>query len=289
MEPVPEAVQENIARLNKALIAKVLGRHLPFPFLISVLKILWGHFGPFEAISSAPNTVICNFSSPEAREAVLQGGPWLVAGNIVGLGKWSFSSSPASVEGLWSPIWIRLPELPLIYWDVANLSRLASMIGVPLWMDSFTSTWGRSSFARICFRMDLSRKLPPGVWINGIHGRFFQKVQYEGLQSCCFACGVVQHPSHFCSESASPLPSASTTAPPSVPAASTIPRDGSTSNHPLSVPLRPSTTPSGVPSSLVTSPVEELGKWNLVSRKRPRARKLVSLARPSRLQPRPPC
>ncbi|KAI0500514.1 hypothetical protein KFK09_018728 [Dendrobium nobile] len=135
MEPEVAAVNENIARLGKALVAKIIGRRISFPFLRSELKRLWYHFGEFQVITTAPNSFICLFQSVEARDAVLMSGPWIVVDNIIGMDRWSPNSSPNSLQGLHSPIWIWLPQLPLMYWDTNNITRLANMLGAT--MDGF--------------------------------------------------------------------------------------------------------------------------------------------------------
>ncbi|XP_028551144.1 uncharacterized protein LOC114579729, partial [Dendrobium catenatum] len=154
------------------------------------------------------------------------------------LSLWSPSVTPNSLHGLHSPIWIRLPQLPLIYWDVSNITRIANMLGDPMWMDSHTSSWGRSSFARICVRIDLSQQLLPGIWINGIHGRFFQKIEYEGLTNFCFDCGYIGHAKGSCtmkraSQGPSPTPTPTPRPPPAQPEGSPqhIPMPSSAENN----------------------------------------------------------
>ncbi|XP_020692234.1 uncharacterized protein LOC110106626 [Dendrobium catenatum] len=193
IEPEIDSVKDNIAKLDMAIVAKLMGRRISFPFLIKELKRRWFHFGEFEVVTIDPNTFICIFQSHETRDVVLSSGPWIIAGNIIGMDRWDSTCSPNSLHGLRSSIWIRLPQLPLIYWDINNITRIANSLGEPLWMDAHTSKWVRSSFARICVRIDLSQKLLPGVWINGIHGRFFQRVEYEGLSKFCFDCGAIVH------------------------------------------------------------------------------------------------
>ncbi|KAL0924028.1 hypothetical protein M5K25_004830 [Dendrobium thyrsiflorum] len=137
MEPKVATVHDNIAKLDWALMAKLMGQRVAF-------------FPSFLVSSSA-------------RDMVLMNGPWIIAGNIIGMDKWSPTSSPSSLHGLQSPIWIQLPQLHLMYWDTNNITRLANMLGEPLWMDSHKSTWGRSSYARICVRIDLYQKLQSGL------------------------------------------------------------------------------------------------------------------------------
>ncbi|PKU64486.1 hypothetical protein MA16_Dca008409 [Dendrobium catenatum] len=160
MQPKLDAVQDNIAKLDRALVAKLMGRRVSFPFLLGEIKRRWSHFGDFDIITTAPNTFICLFQSSEARDAVLSSGPWIVDGNIIGLDRWTSTFLPNSLQGLQCPIWVRLPQLPLIYWDTNN-TRLTNVIGEPLWMDSHTSSWGKSSYARICVRIDLTQKMCP--------------------------------------------------------------------------------------------------------------------------------
>ncbi|KAL0919933.1 hypothetical protein M5K25_009024 [Dendrobium thyrsiflorum] len=204
--PAAEALDDNVAKLERALVAQLVGRRLPFAFLQAELRRQWTHFGEFQIITTAPSAFICIFSSAAARDAVLQGGPWLIGGSLLGMVRWTSDYVPNSLAGLHSSVWVRLPQLPLLYWDVTNLNRMANFIGEPLWLDSHTSTWGRSSFARMCVRLDLSKPLLPGIWIKGLHGRFFQRIEYEGLSNFCFACGMIGHTVDRCpSEWVNPL------------------------------------------------------------------------------------
>ncbi|XP_020674040.1 uncharacterized protein LOC110093478 [Dendrobium catenatum] len=75
------------------------------------------------------------------------------------------------MEGLSSPVWIRMPNLPLQYWDESNISRIASRIGLPLWIDTQTGNWVRREYAR---------------------------VEYEGIGLMCYGCGRVGHRRDSC-------------------------------------------------------------------------------------------
>ncbi|XP_020681243.1 uncharacterized protein LOC110098681 [Dendrobium catenatum] len=126
-------------------------------------------------------------------EKVLEGGPWYVNSHIMGMDKWSPLFTPSSLKGLSSPIWIRLPHLPLICWDKDNVARIASMIGQPLWIDGNMFQWSKREFARVCIRMALDQQFPIGVWVESSYGRFFQKFEYEKVTTICFKCGEVGH------------------------------------------------------------------------------------------------
>ncbi|XP_020705175.1 uncharacterized protein LOC110116068 [Dendrobium catenatum] len=126
-------------------------------------------------------------------EEVLSGGPWYIGGHIVGLDRWSPSFSPLSLKGLTAPVWIRFPLLSLHCWDEVNIAKIASRVGTPMFLDGNSLNWSKKEFARVCVRVDLESKLPSRIWVDGIGGRFFQKVEYEKLSSFCFHCARIGH------------------------------------------------------------------------------------------------
>ncbi|KAL0916091.1 hypothetical protein M5K25_013573 [Dendrobium thyrsiflorum] len=91
-----------------------------------------------------------------------------------------------------------MPNLPLYCWDEVNVARITSLIGTPLLLDGDMFQWGRREFARICICMELDKPLPLGVWVEGLNGKFFQKVEYEKISSLCFSCGKVGHSKEMC-------------------------------------------------------------------------------------------
>ncbi|KAI0530851.1 hypothetical protein KFK09_000399 [Dendrobium nobile] len=142
--------------------------------------------------------ILCSFKIEEAVEEVINGGPWFVGGHIVGMDRWTTEFDPYSFKGITAPIWIRLPSLPLYCWDDDNISRIASRIGTPMYFDGNTFRWGKREFAQICVKIDLEKKLPNGVWVEGAAGRFFQWVEYEKVDLLCYKCGRVGHNQNGC-------------------------------------------------------------------------------------------
>ncbi|XP_077229955.1 uncharacterized protein LOC143862934 [Tasmannia lanceolata] len=58
------------------------------------------------------------------------------------------------------PIWIRLPGLPLQFWSANGISKIASYIGNPLYMDSKTADTTRLSYARCCIEVEPGNPYP---------------------------------------------------------------------------------------------------------------------------------
>ncbi|KAI0519761.1 hypothetical protein KFK09_007221 [Dendrobium nobile] len=166
--------------LKKSLVIKLLGQDISF-------------------------SILCLFASMDSLEEVLSGGPWYIGNHIIGMDRWSSSISTESLKGITSPVWIRFPGLPLSCWDEENIPMIASMIRVPMMLDGNSFKWGKREYARCCVQIDLERKHPKGVWIEGLHGRTFQQVEYEKLTSLCYQCGRVGHNKNVCPNAVSVL------------------------------------------------------------------------------------
>ncbi|KAL0917841.1 hypothetical protein M5K25_012939 [Dendrobium thyrsiflorum] len=189
----------NAKRLEFSVVVKVFGKELPPNVVAWELRRQWASFGQFQFTSLGKGWYLCSFKCLEAFEEVLSGGPWFVNQHIVGMERWSTDFSPSSLKGLSSPIWIRMPHLPLQCWDQDNVALIASMIGVPLMLDGNMFHWRKREFARVCVRLELDKPLPLGVWVDGIAGRFFQKVEYEKISTFWYKCGMVGHDKSYCS------------------------------------------------------------------------------------------
>ncbi|PKA46598.1 Uncharacterized protein AXF42_Ash019339 [Apostasia shenzhenica] len=186
------------SKLPSSLVGKLFGRRLPFHFLAAELHKRWGHYDGFKVLDAGKDCFICQFKNDADRDAIIRSGPWTVAGQILGLDVWSLDFNASSSVGTSTPIWVRLPELPLYCWGKENLARISSDIGAPLWLDPVTANMDKIAFARVCVRVNLVQPLKPGVWIDGPKGKFFQRVEYEGITVICFKCGVVGHRDTSC-------------------------------------------------------------------------------------------
>ncbi|PKA48987.1 Uncharacterized protein AXF42_Ash019525 [Apostasia shenzhenica] len=260
-------------KLASALVGKLFGRRLSFQFLSGELHKRWGHYDGFKVLDASKDSLICHFQNETNRDAVIRSGPWTVAGQILGLDVWSLDFDLSSV-GVSTPIWIRLPALPLYYWGKENLARISSEIGTSLWLDPITANMEKIAFVRICVRVNLTQPLKPGVWINGPKGKFFQRVEYEGITVVCFKCGVVGHRDQSCPLLWPNMQAHTTTH--SIPLASDDRMDTTTNNAALSTnvcnPINNSTQDDhslhGQPNHLEDAAKESVGPWMLVTNRR---------------------
>ena len=80
----------------------------------------------------------------------MEEGPWFVRGKPLVLRPWSIDSIFEMDKLLTIPVWIKLHKLPLQFWSPSLMSRIASALGTPLYMDEATATVSRVDFARVC-------------------------------------------------------------------------------------------------------------------------------------------
>ncbi|KAG0470660.1 hypothetical protein HPP92_017360 [Vanilla planifolia] len=180
------------------LVGRVFGNSLPFHVIVRLLMRRWGHLKNFRILDLSAGCFCLHFESTEDRNSIWLNGPWQVAGQAMGLDVWTPNFRPSTNSAMHAPVWVRFPALPLLYWDTENIIRIAKSIGDPILLDGWTGDLQRSTYARVCVRMDLSKPLKPGMWLTGDLGRTFQPFKYEGLPQLCFSCGRVGHHSHQC-------------------------------------------------------------------------------------------
>ncbi|KAI0492114.1 hypothetical protein KFK09_026379 [Dendrobium nobile] len=188
----------NANKLSKSLVIKVFGKETPPHMIAWELRKQWKQFDQFHFTILGGGWFLCSFSSKEMVKAMLLGGPWFVNDHIIGMEKWTPEFNSSLTKGLSSPIWVRLPNLPLQCWDEKNVACIASRVGIPLMIDGNMFNWGRREFAKICVRIQFDQPLPLEVWVDSLGGRFFQKVEYEKVSNLCFACGKIGHVDKNC-------------------------------------------------------------------------------------------
>ncbi|GKD70876.1 zinc knuckle CX2CX4HX4C containing protein [Tanacetum coccineum] len=149
------------------------------------------------------------FNSRAGLEAVLEGGPWMIRKSPIILKKWSMGTSLQKEELTRIPIWVKLHDVPLQVFEEDGISLIATFIGKPIMLDSYTSfmckdSWGRSSFARCLIEVNLEADLVDVVTIGipSLTGDDFTKetirVEYEWRPPRCDECKIFGHVHEHC-------------------------------------------------------------------------------------------
>jgi hypothetical protein len=177
-----------------SLIVKVFGRSVGYHYLHQRIHSMWNPTGSLECIDLGHDFFLVRFEKPEDFQFVLRYGPWFVGNHFLAIRKWepNFRASSASLSSV--AVWVRIPGLPIEYYDQEALLRLGRLIGPVLRVDAHTYMGSRGRFARICVQVNLDKPLKTLIKMDGLE----QPLLYEGISSLCFICGRLGHRKENC-------------------------------------------------------------------------------------------
>ncbi|XP_028764213.1 uncharacterized protein LOC114722336 [Neltuma alba] len=192
---------------NYALILTVLGRRFNLFFLKEELRKMWGFQEyDFEIIDLPNNYFVVRFRNEEFWQQhykkVLCDGPWVIRQHCVLIQRWSpyFNAYQNPLGRV--ATWVRIPDIPMHYYNSHYISRFGDKIGRTLKVDmktlndfqSTNSKIKRGKYVRICVELNLQKKFVPKIISIGS----VYNVEYEGLGLICFACGRFEHRREAC-------------------------------------------------------------------------------------------
>ncbi|CAN1126822.1 hypothetical protein LINPERHAP2_LOCUS3658 [Linum perenne] len=148
------------------------------------LETLWARTGKIQVSDLANNFFLARFSETADYDRAVTGGPWKIYDYYISVARWS----PAFNEN--EPIkkimtWVRLPKLPIQYFNNLAVTRIGDYIGKTIRLDLATSEGARGRYARVCVELDLSKPLL-GKYM--LEDRVLL-VEYENIVNFCFGCG----------------------------------------------------------------------------------------------------
>lgn len=134
------------------------------------------------------------FSLKEGCDRILHEGPWLFDDRLIILKP--LSEHIGLERDLLSsiPVWVRFPNLHLKLWSQSIISKAASVIGNPLYMDEATAKGERLSCARCFIEIKVSDKLPKTVKLALSKEEFLEiPVDFEWVPPICSKCKSFGH------------------------------------------------------------------------------------------------
>lgn len=129
----------------------------------------------------------------------------MILGHYLIVQRWHPELFPNEDELKRVAVWVRVPGLPIEYYDKHILWSIGNCLGRTVKIDPNTLKSKRGSeiyfyvpergrFAHICIEIDLRKILRSKFELNG---RIY-KVEYEGLNLVCFSCGRYGHQREVC-------------------------------------------------------------------------------------------
>lgn len=92
--------------------------------------------GRMDCVNLGQDFFLTRFAVKEDHNRVLKGGPWFVRGHYLSIRRWepNFKVSSTTLSSV--AIWVRLPELPIEYYEPSVLREIGEAIGSMLRIDS---------------------------------------------------------------------------------------------------------------------------------------------------------
>lgn len=84
-----------------------------------------------------------------------------------------------------SPMWIKIPNLPLQYWFDSCFEAIGNSLCKFLLTDDGSLNLLHTNFAGVLVEMDTSMDLPSEISISTSKGSWLQSVDYEGISFRC--------------------------------------------------------------------------------------------------------
>ena len=94
---------------------------------------------------------------------------------------------------LTTPIWVRLPSLPLEFWHEDIFKGIASSFGELVALDNATASRSKLQSARLYVKVAKLNHLPDKVELISKLGKRMQEVVFEDLPNACYACKKLRH------------------------------------------------------------------------------------------------
>nr|XP_021851937.1 uncharacterized protein LOC110791493 [Spinacia oleracea] len=186
---------DNMAAIwNCSIVMYIVGEMPSIGAVIRFIAKEWVNVATPKAFFHDEGYFIIRFVSRKDRDSVLMAGPYSFFSRPMIVKPWSakFNFQEEILRVI--PVWVRLLNLPLNYWGVDSLSRIGSLLGIPLFADECTSAQMRVSFARLLVEIDVTQPLPKHVILQDpVGGTFSQPVLYDWLPPYCGTCKVVGH------------------------------------------------------------------------------------------------
>ncbi|GAV62122.1 DUF4283 domain-containing protein, partial [Cephalotus follicularis] len=124
----------------------------------------WGQVGHFSFHVVGNGVFMVKFDNGQARDWVMDNGPWDIWGYHLALRKWSKGMSLTLEDCKSIPVWVKLSKVPVQYWTKLGLSYIVSVLGKPFHMDVMSTTYRHAlAFARVCVDMAATSTFPDNI------------------------------------------------------------------------------------------------------------------------------
>ncbi|GJW13490.1 copia protein [Tanacetum coccineum] len=182
-----------------------LGKRVAYPVVANYVRNTWGKYRLVRSMfNSSTGLFSFQFSSMDGLDAMLENVSWFIRNNPLILKKWHPDENLLKEDVSTVPVWVKLHGIPVTTFSEDGLSAIATKLGTPLMLDSYTSdmcmqSWGRSSNARVMIELRADVELKDNIFVampkitRVGHYICNVRVENEWKPPRCASCKVFRH------------------------------------------------------------------------------------------------
>ena len=187
-----DLVWDNILKMSKcSLVGRVLGRNFSDKTIQAWATVSWGkHFGYVPEVELLNRGWFAINMQTEEDAGWLLSKCWHIDHSPVLMKPWNplFDASKERVDII--PVWVKLPALPLHFWDIYHFRRIGDILGQFLEADlSFLETKVKR-VARILVNLNIREGLAESIILEWGPDPITQILDYENIPFRCRRCHV---------------------------------------------------------------------------------------------------
>lgn len=142
-----------------SLIIKLFNGALGYMQMMKRLKTKWPLKGEIALLDLGFDSYIVKFSCWDDYNHVLTEGPWMINDHYLTIRQWAHNFIPDDTLIRFLTAWIRIPNLPVEYFDVDFLHKVGEKVGKVVRIDKQTALAKRGQFVRLSVEVDLAKPL----------------------------------------------------------------------------------------------------------------------------------
>lgn len=114
------------------------------------IRATWKPHGELQIIDLGLDYFLIRFKSKDDYWKVLNEGPWYIGHQFLSVRQWSPGFKPSTTNLSTTAVWVRLPQLPIEFYDNSILQKVGNQLGELPKIDACTVDNVRGRFARLC-------------------------------------------------------------------------------------------------------------------------------------------
>ncbi|KAJ8433453.1 hypothetical protein Cgig2_014494 [Carnegiea gigantea] len=181
---------EDVTPEQSAILCPVLGANPP-------LEVMEGYLRRICLVKKG--VFIMRFNNLDDQLTVVKRGVYYFDNKPLPVKPWNLEMD-INTEAITSlPIWVRFMDLDIKYWGLASLSKLGSILGIPIKTDKYTMEKTRLSYARFLIETPVDEAFPNFInFVNDQDVVVRLQVKYEWKPIKCQHCRMYGHKEDEC-------------------------------------------------------------------------------------------